>query len=106
MDSLSRSHVISALCPKFKKISHCKKNERRKLADGILNGLRRKGYRLFFWVIKYKWDNPDEFISPKEISELRKHAKRTHGRLKVFARVGVTGQERARQFRRFVSTNS
>src|SRR5712692_9148538 len=67
--SLSRPYVIAALCPKFKKISKC--NLRQKFADDLLKTFQRKGYRLFFWVIKYRWGKSDRYIHRKEISELR-----------------------------------
>ncbi len=93
--SLSRTYVIAALCPKFKKISKC--NLRQKFADALLKALQRKGYRLFFWVIKYRWGKSDRYIRPEEISELRKY-----GRVRVFERVDAKDRVRAKSFRAFV----
>jgi len=93
--SLSKPHVIAALCPKFKKIS--KSSLRQKFADDLLKTLRRRGYRLFFWVIKYRWGRSDQYILLEEISELRKY-----GRVRVFDGVKETSRVRAKAFRAFV----
>ncbi len=93
--SLSAPLVIAALCPKFKKISNS--NLRQKFADDLLKRLQRKGYTLFFWVIKHRWGKSDS-IHPKEISELRKY-----GRVRVFDRVDARSRVRAKAFRAFVS---
>jgi hypothetical protein len=93
--SLSAPFVIAALCPKFKKIS--KSNLRQKFADDLLKTLQRKGYRLFFWVIKYQWGRPHKYILPKEISKLRKY-----GRVRVYEGVDVKDRVRAKKFRSFV----
>jgi len=95
MYSVSSPYVIAALCPKFKKLRNY--NHPKKVTDGILRGLRRKGYRLVFWVIKYRWGNSDKYVSRKEISELRRY-----GRVKVFEKVDAKNQARAKSFRAFV----
>lgn len=100
INGLRFPHLIAALCPKFKKSS--KRDNPRKLADRLLSRLQEKGYSLFFWVIRYKWTGLAA-IHHQEISELRKYASRTGGRVRVFARAGVEDLERARDLRRFVS---
>jgi hypothetical protein len=97
MDSISRPHVIAALCPKFKKLRNY--NNPSKVVDGVLRGLRERGYRLLFWVIEHKWGAPSEVVSREEMSELR-----NYGTVEVFGGVGVHGEERAREFRRFVAS--
>lgn len=94
--SLSKPQVIAALCPKFKKISNS--NLRQKFADDILETLQRKGYRLFFWIIKYRWGRSDRYILPKEMSKLRKY-----GRVRVFDGIDVKDRVRAKKFHAFVS---
>ncbi len=96
MNRLSKPYVIAALCPKFK--TFAKPDNDLKLADDILQALRRKGYRLFFWVIEHKWDRPTEVINQNEISELRRH-----GGVGIFTGVNHEAQIRAAAFREFVS---
>lgn len=82
INALRSPHVIAALCPKFKKLS--RRDNPRKFADRLLRRLQEKGYSLFFWVIRYKWADRAA-IQHQEISELRKYASRTGGRVRVFA---------------------
>src|SRR6267378_4395086 len=95
MHSVSSPYVIAALCPKFKKLRNY--DHPKKVADGILRGLKRKGYRLVFWVIKYRWGKSDRYICREEISELRKY-----GRVRVFERIDARDRARAKSFRAFV----
>jgi hypothetical protein len=95
VSTISRPHVIAALCPKFKKFGNC--DDPRKLADAILRRFKGKGYSLFFWVIEHKWDSTD-VVNGDEIRELR-----NYGTVKVFRRAGVVKRERAREFRAFIS---
>jgi DUF2971 family protein len=87
-----------------KKISECK--QPMKFADKLLETLRRKGYRLFFWVIEHKWrerNEPSKVVSKREISALRKYARKTHGKVKIFSRENAKAEERGTAFHRFVS---
>ena len=95
MRSLSRPYVIAALCPKFKKLRNY--NLPKKAADDILRRLRVKGYKLFFWVIKYRWGKPSCRISRWEITQLRRY-----GKVKIFKGINVEDRERAKYFRAFV----
>lgn len=93
--SYSGTHLIAALCPKFRKFSNY--NRREKTVEEVLRGLRRRGYMLVFWVIKHRWSEPVRVVSEEEISELRKY-----GKVKVLDQARVRDRERAKRFRSFV----
>jgi hypothetical protein len=100
-----KPYVIAALCPKFNGMSDC--DNPMKYAGGFLKSLKREGYRLFFWIIEHKWrkrNQTPKAVSREEISVLRKYAKQTRGRVKVFSRENAESSERARELRIFVST--
>jgi hypothetical protein len=80
-------YVIAALCPKF--------DDQEVPTDSILDGLRKKGYRLFFWVIQKKYGTT-EAVSPKEISVLRRF-----GKVEVLAEQ-YEANVRARRFKSFI----
>jgi hypothetical protein len=94
--SISRPRFIAALCPKFRKLKHYGEDPQ-KVIDGTLQELRRRGYRLFFWVIEHKWNSPTEVVTHDEISELR-----NYGTVEVLTTVGMEAGQRARRFRRFL----
>lgn len=95
IDSISRPCLIAALCPKFRKLRNY--DDSRKIADQNLQTLRRRGYRLFFWVIKHRW-NSAGVVTRDEISELG-----NYGTVEVLAIANMEARRRAREFRRFVT---
>jgi hypothetical protein len=99
-----KPHVMAALCPKFRGISNC--DNPKKYAGVYLKVLQKQGYRLFFWVLEYRWRKPRQLpatISIKEISVLRRYAKRTRGRVRVFSEKNAKASKRARELRRFAA---
>jgi len=69
IDPKKKPNVIGTLCPKFQDLDRAAK-----LVE-VLDALRKKGYQLFFWVIRNRCKpirNETNEISEGEISELRK----------------------------------
>src|SRR6266566_1499839 len=93
--SFSGDYLIAALCPKFQKLRNY--NSREQTVEEILRSLKRRRYKLLFWVIKRKWSDPTRFICGEEISELRKY-----GNVEVLKGIRVRDRIRAKRFRAFV----
>jgi len=58
--------IIAALCANF--------TDSWAKTENILDGLKKKGYDLFFWVMVHQWGT-DDTIKTDEIARLRKYGK-------------------------------
>jgi hypothetical protein len=94
MNKTRRPTIIAALCPKFEKLNT---DDPDKAIDETLQLLRERDYRLFFWVIAYRWGTPEK-IAPREIAEMRRY-----GTVRLFEGRRVESKARARLFRTFVA---
>ena len=95
MQSFSGRYLVAALCPKFLKLKNYADPD--EPIERVLKGLRRRRYRLAFWVIKHRWSNPARFISTEEISELRRY-----GKVGVFEGIRQPDRLMATRFRAFI----
>jgi len=91
LDPANKPLLIITLCPEFEK------PERNTVT--ILQKLRRKNYRLFFFVLKHRYNHSEQVIPNDQISTLRQF-----GKVKVFEKE-VTSGEGARAFKNFVVTH-
>jgi hypothetical protein len=96
MKSTRRPYFIAAFCPKFTKLQNY--DHPRKPIDRTLQDLQRRGYRLFFWVIRHKWNDLEKVITSKEVSELRRY-----GTVEIFVGQDVKAERRASHLRSFVA---
>lgn len=90
IDPSVEPRVIAAFCPNF--------DDEEAAAESVLGALRKKGYRLFFWVMQNQYGTGAAMAS-KDISRLL-----SFGRVEVVA----NGQEaeagaRAKEFKHFVA---
>jgi hypothetical protein len=81
--------ILAALCPDF--------DDPEKETADVLQALKDKGYRLFFWVLHKKF-GANEFVQSSEISRLR-----------TFGKVEVVNDEweasvRGRKFKAFIAS--
>ena len=79
--------IVAALCADFE-------HDWAK-TDEILDGLKKKGYELFFWVMIHKW-GAAETITPDEIAQLKKY-----GEVEEYTKIHEA-KERANSFRPYV----
>jgi len=63
LDPASWPYVIAALCPRFDGANSI---------EDLLDELRTRGYRLFFWVIEQQYGKPENSVSSGEMQELRR----------------------------------
>ncbi len=80
-------HVIAALCPKFQDGDDG--------LESILESLRGKGYRLFFWVMEHQFGTAEK-IRATELTSLRRF-----GKVEVYS-PRSEAHVRAAKFRTFV----
>ena len=85
-----RALLIAALCPNFDR-----KNAR---TASILNSLKKKGYRMFFWVIQNKYDMSDT-VKSNEILNLSEF-----GVVEIFSE-SVEAKLRAVALRSYIEMN-
>ncbi|WP_157771917.1 hypothetical protein [Ralstonia solanacearum] len=88
VDPSSITAIIAALCPNF--------DDEEAATQSVLNQLRSKGYRLFFWVMEHQY-RTNKAMSASDISRLRKF-----GTVKVISGVAEAAS-RARDFRKFIT---
>jgi hypothetical protein len=79
-------YVIVAICPK----EH---------AVPLLREMRRRGFELFFWIIRVRSDNNGERLTPDEEARFRDIG------TVAFCEQRAERPERAKQFRRFVESH-
>ncbi|MDO9358387.1 MAG: hypothetical protein Q7T70_05285 [Polaromonas sp.] len=82
-------NIIAALCPDF--------DDSSKKTSAVLQALRDKGYRLFFWVLHEQYGT-GELISPAEISSLR-----AFGKVELFSEVAEAGV-RGKKLKAFIAS--
>ncbi len=82
-------NIIAALCPDF--------DDPEKKTAAVLQALRDKGYKLFFWVLHGQYGT-GERIKSAEISRLR-----SFGKVELFTEV-AEASARAKKFKAFVAT--
>ena len=82
-------NVIAALCPDF--------DDPEKETATVLQALRDKGYKLFFWVLHGQYGT-GELIKAAEISRLR-----SFGKVELFTEV-AEASSRARTLKAFIAT--
>jgi hypothetical protein len=85
-ETFRRPELIAAFCPKFEDPR----------AGQCLHNLRRKGYRLFFWVLRRAYRDV-RIITPSEIGTLEEA-----GRVAVYDARNAEDHERARALRLFI----
>jgi hypothetical protein len=89
LNAVKTPSLIVAFCPTMKEDSRARR---------CLNSLRRKGYRLFFWVLRRQQKpGSNGFIEPGEIRSLQRY-----GRVKVFEGQAPKSS-RAKSLRGFIS---
>lgn len=81
-------NLLIALCPNF--------TDRAAMTEHILATLRRKGYRLFFFVLERQYGS-ERCVLPSQIARLR-----TFGRVEVYSG-NAQSEVRAGQLRTFIS---
>jgi hypothetical protein len=91
MDPVNWPYILAALCPDFTDAS--------KATAKVLQGLKDKGYRLFFWVQVQQYGT-SETIQRIDISRLR-----SFGQVKVFSSA-AEADIRAKELKAYITTIS
>lgn len=95
MGKTRRTFIIATLCPKFKALGT---DRPAKAIDKMLQSLRKRGYELFFWVIKHQWGAAgSDTVGRDEIRELGRY-----GAVGVLDGRNVDSRTRAKEFRSFI----
>jgi hypothetical protein len=89
MDPADWPYILAALCPDF--------TDPTKATAVVLQALRDKGYKLFFWVQSQQYGT-NETILKADISRLR-----SFGKVEVFSGAAEANL-RAKKFKIFIST--
>jgi len=81
-------YIIAALCPDFE--------DPEKETATVLQALKDKGYKLFFWVLQKQY-GVDELITAAELSRLR-----SYGKVELITEE-AEAHVRAKKFRAFIA---
>ena len=82
-------YIIAALCPDFE--------DSKKETAIVLQALKDKGYKLFFWVLQKQYGT-DEIITAGQLSRLR-----SFGKVEVVTEVAEAGA-RAKMFQTYIAS--
>lgn len=92
MDSLTKSYLIAAFCPNFD-------DDRYKITVNLLSELKRKGYELYFWVLKTQFSSGDKMPS-NYIDKLR-----DFGTVEIYSQ-NCEADIRASELRKFIEKSA
>jgi hypothetical protein len=91
LDPKKKPDIILAFCPKFGD------DTKKHIAGFVIKALKAKGYKLFFWVIKHRFKNPEETVTDAEIKRLE-----SHGVVEVFKKINPSPLAGAEDLRKFI----
>ncbi|HAS7003370.1 TPA: hypothetical protein I7290_23930 [Vibrio parahaemolyticus] len=92
MDSLTKSYLIAAFCPNFD-------DDRYEITVNLLSELKRKGYELYFWVLKTQFSSGDK-IPSNYIDKLR-----DFGTVEIYSQ-NCEADIRASELRKFIEKSA